>query len=477
MMRGSSGTRTRKRLILTMLLFAFVAVGTPLLGGAASLNVKFRPSPIPAFEGEYPAEFPAWDPAKLTAIVVAGVEGSESSDLLAPYQILAETGAFNVYTVAPERRLAPLFPGSPHLAGVDMIPNFSFEEYAQQVGVTPDLIVVPFIPSTDGPVDAPILGWLRENTGERTVILSICGGAKMVADAGLLDGLSATTHRNIFQLVEPDHPTTEWLRGYRWFEDGNVISSAGITSGIDATLRAVERLVDRETAERVAAEVGYSYIHYLDDPSFTLPQRATVAPWISLLYRWETVDIGLVLYDGVDELALTAITDTYPRSFAASIHTVAPERSGIETKHGLNLVPRSSCKTAPSLDRVLVPGTDAPESTIAALDSWSRATGQPRAEFLHAGSNAFVFDATLQDMAREHSRVLASLAAVGLEYPIDHLPLPGWAWPYDLLPRPLALSLLGLLAVIGLRQLVTNRWRGAPTLSGRDQTRSSPATA
>jgi transcriptional regulator GlxA family with amidase domain len=474
MARDGSGTRSRTRVLLTVLLFALVALGTPLLAGAASLNVKFRPSPMPAFEGQYPVEFPAWEPAKLTAVVVAGVEGSESSDLLAPYQILAETGAFNVYTVAPERKLAPLFPGSPHLAGVDMIPHFSFAEYEQQVGVTPDLIVVPFIPSTDGPVDAPILGWLRENVGESTVILSICGGAKMVADAGLLDRLSATTHHNIFQLVEPDHPNTEWLRGYRWVEDGNVISSAGITSGIDATLRAVERLVDRETAERVAAEVGYPYVYYLDDPSFSLPERATVAPWMSLLYRWETVDIGLVLYDGVDELALTAITDTYPRSFAAAIRTIAPERAVIETKHGLNLVPRASFETAPALDRVLVPGADAPESTISALEVWADSTGQPGAELLHVESNAFVFDATLQDMAREHSQVLSALAAVGLEYPIDHLPLAGWAWPYDLLPRPLALSLLGALAVIGIRRLVTWRWRGAHSSSRAGQPKQSP---
>ena len=118
------------------------------VAGVAAQNPFGRP---PALDEPLPPA-PAHDPAKRTAVIVAGNAATEVSDLLGPYEALAASGRFNVYVVAPERRLAPLLPVPvPHCcATVDLVPHYSFAEYDRAVGVAPDLIVVPYIP-LDGP--------------------------------------------------------------------------------------------------------------------------------------------------------------------------------------------------------------------------------------------------------------------------------------------------------------------------------------
>ena len=205
--------------------------------------------PPPALDRPLPDRL-AHDPARPTAVVVAGNMTTEVSDLLAPYEVLAASNAFNVYIVAPERRLTPLGPGQVQhcCAFLDVMPHYSFAEYDQTIGTAPDLIVVPYIPRADAE-DAAVLSWLRGRPDDRTVILSICAGARMVADAGILAGHTATTQQTIMlPLVRMTHPEVDWVEGVHCVDDGRFISSAGVTSGIDATLYTVSRFLGRETA-------------------------------------------------------------------------------------------------------------------------------------------------------------------------------------------------------------------------------------
>src|SRR5205809_592269 len=94
------------------------------------------------------------------------------------------------YVVAPERNAAPLNPLPLNLccAWVDIVPHYSFAEYDATFGA-PDLIVIPAIPrATPGNPDAAVLEWLRTRPDAHTVVLSICAGAQVVADAGILAG-------------------------------------------------------------------------------------------------------------------------------------------------------------------------------------------------------------------------------------------------------------------------------------------------
>jgi transcriptional regulator GlxA family with amidase domain len=451
--RAARSRRSNRR--RTVLRYAAAALLLPTLVAGWSTVTGLRPGtseppPVAALP-----EPPAHDQAKLTAVVVAGATGAESLDVLAPYEVLAASGRFNVYTLAPEREPLRLFPGSPELAGVDFLPHYSFDAYARQVGMPPDLVVLPYIPAARDEANAPVLAWLGEHVTSDTTLLTICGGSWVAADAGLLDDRTATTHRNLFATLDEQHPDVHWVQGERWIEDGNVISSAGITAAVDATLRTIERLVGRAVAEDTAAEIGYPHPHLLDDPSYTVPIAGTSSRTINALYRPNRTKLGVALYDGVGELDVASIVDLYPRTLASTIHPIGITPGVITTRHGLHLAPRDHLTRTPDVDRLLIPGT-LPAEARRKLDD--PATDRlPRLEAIHADTNTFAFDAALADIARHDSRAAARLVATGIEYPADLASHTGRPWPTELLIRPLALSLLGLLTAAAIRR--SNRRR------------------
>lgn len=96
------------------------------------------------------AAAPAHDPTKPTAVVVLSLAGTNVADALPPYEVLANTGAFNLYTVAEQRQPMPL------TGSVDLIPDMTFGQLADRLQAAPDVIVVPEIYDRGEPSSAPI---------------------------------------------------------------------------------------------------------------------------------------------------------------------------------------------------------------------------------------------------------------------------------------------------------------------------------
>jgi transcriptional regulator GlxA family with amidase domain len=429
--------------LLLVLAFLLPPVLVGGIGVALAMMASAGETPA-ALNQPLPAR-PTHDPARPTAVVVAGNGGTEVSDLLGPYETLAASGAFNVYVAAPERRPAPLYPGD-----LTLVPHYSFAEYDAAFGEPPALVVVPYIP--DAQESAPeVLTWIRQQAARGTTILSICAGAEVVADAGVLDGQAATTHRDWVATLEQTHPEVRWVRGQRYVDSGQFISSAGVTSGVDATLYTLSRMFGREVADRTAATIGYPHTRFLDDPTWT-NDRLRPLPYLAGAYRLDRDEIGLLLYEGVRELEVDSVVDTYPRSFVASVRTVSNGASIVRTRHGLDLAPRADLATAPTLDRLLVPGDASASKAAEAIQVWTRQHPDgPAVELIHA-SSGYLYDQTLRDMARHDGNSVVIGAANSLEYPTRDLALDGPAWRLDLLIRPLALGLLGLGAALWLRR-------------------------
>ena len=87
--------------------------------------------------------------------------------------------------MAPEQRPAQLVPGN-----ITVTPHFSLADSDTAFGGKVDLLVVPYIPNADT-TDAAVLAWIHQKASAGTTILSICAGAQMVADAGVLAGHTA----------------------------------------------------------------------------------------------------------------------------------------------------------------------------------------------------------------------------------------------------------------------------------------------
>jgi transcriptional regulator GlxA family with amidase domain len=461
------------RRLLRTVLYVLAIVLIPLLVGAANLGVKAASlsgtSGPPDFAGALPAP-PVHDPGKQTAVVLASASGAEITDFLPPYEILARSGAFNVYAVAPERRPLPLLDSNRVASGLDIVPHYSFAEYDARFDRAPDLIVIPYFPGYTPERDVAVLDWIRGHRGPQTIILTICAGTETLADTGLL-GAGDTITTNVFWYgkLEPRFPQVRFLRGVRYADDGRFITSTNLASGVDATLRAVDRLAGRVAAEDVARQLGYRGAGYLDDPSFRPPATMATVPAIvaTAAYSRGWQELGLVLYDGVGELALAALVDPYTTTLSARVHTLAPRRGAVTSQHGLTFVPRYDFVTAPRLDRVVLPGGQVPDAARQAAAGWAQAQRGLPLEEVHAtvGAGEFAYDATLRDLARTGNGGLALAAARVMFLPEEHLPFAGAAWPLGLLARPLALGLLGAGLLTGLRAARGRGRRAQPALA------------
>ena len=165
-----------------------------------------------------------------------GVESRRSED----------TAPFRVFTVAAH-------PG-PVVAtgGLTLVPEFDF---ASAPGA--DLLVIPGGFGTRALLqDAPVLDWIRASAARAKRVTSVCTGALLLARAGLLAGRRATTHWGALDLLGTLDPTVTVERHRRVVDDG-VVSSAGVSAGIDMALDVVQELFGREVADDTARYMDY----------------------------------------------------------------------------------------------------------------------------------------------------------------------------------------------------------------------------
>jgi putative intracellular protease/amidase len=123
-----------------------------------------------------------------------------------------------------------------------------------------ELLLVPGGMGTRQEVDNPaLIDWLRSRAAEAELVMSVCTGAGLLARAGLLDGLRATTNKRNFAWPVSQGPKVEWVAVARWVDAGKFVSSSGVSAGIDMALHVVARLVDMATAEAAALRMEYEW--------------------------------------------------------------------------------------------------------------------------------------------------------------------------------------------------------------------------
>ena len=157
--------------------------------------------------------------------------------------------------------------------------------------------------------------WLREHAEGSGTVVSVCNGAQVLADAGLLDGRRATANWANMAEWERRYPDTEWVRGLRYVEDGNVLTAAGVTSGISATLHVIRGYVGEEAATALAQKIGYPDQRVGDEPRIpadrlTVSDRALYVLWTA--YGWGKPRIGVVLTKGTPRSSLPPCSTSIP---------------------------------------------------------------------------------------------------------------------------------------------------------------------
>ena len=192
-------------------------------------------------------------------------DGFELLDIFGPLEMFGVlTDHFEIVTVA-ERRGTFKSAQGPTIA-VDR----SFADCEKL-----DVLLVPGGIGTRREVSNPVLiKFLVDRYPELEWLASICTGAGLLARAGLLDGLRATTNKAVFEWPVSQGPKTTWVHAARWVEDGNIVTASGVAAGIDMALALIGKLVGDGIATRVANGTEYDWHRDASwDPFAKLYQR------------------------------------------------------------------------------------------------------------------------------------------------------------------------------------------------------------
>ena len=192
-------------------------------------------------------------PKKVAILIYDEVE---VLDFCGPFEVFSVCGRrdqsnpFNVYTVAEK--------SCPVLARnqLSVNPKYSITDCLQ-----PDILVIPGgFGARREMNNQNLVEWIKKCNEKAELILSVCTGALLLAKAGLLEGLSATTHHGAFELLEEIAPNTRVKREERIVDNGRIILSAGVAAGIDMSFYVISKLLGEEQALETAQYIEYPWM-------------------------------------------------------------------------------------------------------------------------------------------------------------------------------------------------------------------------
>lgn len=178
----------------------------------------------------------------------------EVMDFAGPYEVFAMTGQddsrpFSVSTVSSDGQQISA------RNGLKVVPDYSFETLPE-----PDVIVVPGGRGTRPLLNnKDVIDWIRLQSGRVEHLLSVCTGALLLAKAGVLAGLEATTYHTTFDMLQTLEPTVTACPGERWVDNGRIVTSAGVSAGIDMSLYVVGQLLSQTVADETARYMEYTH--------------------------------------------------------------------------------------------------------------------------------------------------------------------------------------------------------------------------
>lgn len=199
-------------------------------------------------------------PAEATPVPVAFLldVGATVIDFAGPWEVFQDvevdgSPGFELFVVAPSEAVIRAS------AGLQVLPTYTLD-----TAPSPKVVVVPAQGAREPADRARKVAWLRDRVADADVVMSVCTGAFLLAETGALDGREATTHHEFFDAFEERFPAITLRRGRRFVDLGSVITAGGLTSGIDAALRVVDRYYGREVASGTADFLEHHSTDWID---------------------------------------------------------------------------------------------------------------------------------------------------------------------------------------------------------------------
>lgn len=210
------------------IVFRLVAIVLALFAGAA-----------------FAAHEPMNEPVVRVGIVL--FDGVQIIDFSGPYEVFGTAG-FGVVTLSPDGKPVKT------AMGLTVTPDAGFADAPPF-----DVLLIPGGDVADAQKDPRILDFIRKHSASSRYTMSVCTGAFILGSTGLLDGLKATTFTPRIDGLAEKFPKVDVIRDVRWADNGKIITSAGLSSGIDAALHLVARLRGTEFARTTAMHLEYDW--------------------------------------------------------------------------------------------------------------------------------------------------------------------------------------------------------------------------
>jgi putative intracellular protease/amidase len=262
---------------------------------------------------------PAPDRGKVAILLFDGVEIIDS---MGPYEVFGAAG-FDVFTVAATRQPVT------SAMGQVLVPKHTFGDTPQA-----DVLVVPGGGIGGALHDPRTLDWIRTASAKSKLTMSVCNGAFILAEAGLLDGLSATTTAPNIPKLRAQYPKVRVVDDQRFVDNGHVITTGGLSAGIDGALHVVERLHGAGEAQQVALGEEYDWTTKARFARAALADQLIPDVPMDRLGRWNVVKTEgdtshweLVL-QGKSDLTKEALSDQVGRELADRGKWVTPAGEG-----------------------------------------------------------------------------------------------------------------------------------------------------
>ncbi|GJJ00459.1 transcriptional regulator [Duganella rhizosphaerae] len=342
-----------------------------------------------ATAGDIPAYQDRFGRAKPLVAVVGENSGTELTDFVIPYGILARSGAVQLMSVATQTGPLSMRPA------LKLQPDATTAEFDQRYPQGADYVIVPAVVKPD---DTTLVAWVAAQGAKGATVVSICDGALIVANAGLFKGKRATAHWATESYRKEHYQDVQWVSNIRYVADGKVISSAGVSAAMPTALALVEAIAGTARATEVAQQIGVADWSTTHDSDIFRPRLGTnlTAYIAGYTNQWfhSRDDIGVQVTPGMDEITLAFTADAWSRSKRSKVYSVAASAEPLQSRSGLTIVP----------DRVQG-AADAPELLPA-----TAAAAMP----------AQALDRALEGLEQRYGHRTALLVALEFEYPSYH---------------------------------------------------------
>lgn len=285
---------------------------------------------------------PRFGRSKPVIAVIGENGGTELTDFAIPYGVLARSDAAQLLSVATQPGPMTMRPA------LKIQPQATVQQFDARFPEGADYVIVPAVVKSN---DEALVAWVAAQGAKGATVVSICDGALVVANTGLLKGHRATAHWATESYRKEHYPETQWISNIRYVADGKVVSSAGISAAMPTALALVEAIAGRERAAAVAREVGVSDWGTTHDSDRFHPQFGNLMAYATIYTNsWfhSSQNIGVPVSAGIDEIALAFTADAWSRTARSRAYAVADGTTPVLTRSGLAILPeRTAGDTSP----------------------------------------------------------------------------------------------------------------------------------